>query len=312
MLGISPSAREQSLFSYAIHLEHRVPADHLLRKIDGALDLDFVIGMVIGFYGRSGHVSLDPRLIVRMMLLLFLYNIPSERELMDQIPMRLDFLWFLGMDLESKVPDHSVLSKARARWGSEVFEKLFTRTIEQCVQAGLVEGKLLHVDSTIVKANASKSSVVSTSPELVRALRQAYEEQTAKLEDLPNLSPVEVAPVETPSAPGPELSLTSELKVEAVAPESFPAKEALPVVSVPEPTSASNQRATTPEKTFDPTVLPAPEPAQGGDDGPKPKKGPVNENHISLTDPQAELARNKSGVTELNYKDHRLSIISTG
>jgi transposase len=147
------------------------------------LDLSFVLAEVRDCYGKSGNVSIDPRTILKMMVLLFYYNIASERELMEQIGERLDFLWFLGLDLESSIPDHSVLSKARRRWGKEVFEKLFTRTLQQCVAAGLVDGRLLHIDSTTLKANASKNSVLESSPEMVEALRQAYREQERKLEE---------------------------------------------------------------------------------------------------------------------------------
>src|SRR3974390_2935951 len=184
MMGMRPSAQEQSLFSYRINLEQRVRPDHPLRQLHAILDLSFSPPAVPPCYGRSGNVSIDPRVILKMMLLLFYYNIPSERELMAQIPERLDFLWFLGYDLETAIPDHSVLSKARARWGTEVFEELFCRTVRQCVQAGLVDGRLLHVDSTTLKANASKDSVIKSSPELVSALRQAYREQERKLDDL--------------------------------------------------------------------------------------------------------------------------------
>ncbi len=254
MMGTQPGSQQSALFSYRINLERRVGPDHLLRRVAGILDLEFVLPTVRHLYGRSGNVSLDPRIILKMMLLLFLYNIPSERELLEQIRVRLDFLWFLGFDLESPIPDHSVLSKARARWGEEVFQKLFIRVVEQCVKAGLVNGSLLHVDSTIVKACASKDSVVSSSPELVSALRRAYQHQKNKLEVLP-----------------PVASQTS----------SEPAN------------SAEDSGAGA-------TVDVAPRQQTSG------KKLPVNATHISTTDPQAELARNKSGVTELNYKDHRL------
>ena len=116
MMGTTPSHQEQALFSYHLNLERRLRSDHPLRPLRAALDLSFVLPAVQGLYGRSGHVSLDPRVIVKMMLLLFYYNIASERELMAQIGERLDFLWFLGFDLETPIPDHSVLSKARARW----------------------------------------------------------------------------------------------------------------------------------------------------------------------------------------------------
>src|ERR1035438_5537945 len=137
MMGTQSSRRQPALFSYHIDLEHRLGADHLLRKVSATLDLSFVIPAVCHCYGRSGNVSLDPQVIIKLLLLLFLYDIPSERELMEQVRARLDFLWFLGFDLDTEIPDHSVLSKARARWGSEVFEQLFVQTVDQCVQAGL-------------------------------------------------------------------------------------------------------------------------------------------------------------------------------
>src|SRR5689334_6123599 len=144
MMGTVAPALQPALFSYHVNLEQRIPSDHSIRKLNAALDLAFVIPAVQGFYGRSGHVSLDPRVIVKLMILLFYYNIPSERELMEQLPVRLDFLWFLGFDLETETPHHSVLSKARARWGEKFFEALFVQTVGQCVQAGLVDGRLLH------------------------------------------------------------------------------------------------------------------------------------------------------------------------
>ena len=197
MLGTLPEVQERSLFLYGVDLESRIPSDHPLRQLAGVLNLDFVLPAVRPFYGRSGHVCLDPRVVVKLMFLLFYYNIPSERQLIEQLPMRLDFLWFLGFDLETLIPDHSVLSKARARWGAEVFEKLFTQTVLQCIQAGLVDGRLLHTDSTTVKANASKATVVNSSPELVSALREAYQQQAGKLEVLPD----ELKEAASPSAP---------------------------------------------------------------------------------------------------------------
>src|SRR3974390_2288741 len=196
MMGLQPSHRQAALFTYRTDLASRVGPDHLLRRVAATLDLEFVPAAVRHCYGRSGHVSLDPRLVMKLLLLLFLYNIPSERELMEQVGVRLDFLWFLGLDLESDIPDHSVLSKARRRWGEAVFEQLFVRMAEQCVAAGLGEGRLLHIYSTMVKAQAHRDSVVSSGPELVAALRRAYQQQQTKLE-------VVVDPPETaaPSAP---------------------------------------------------------------------------------------------------------------
>jgi transposase len=77
-------------------------------------------------------------ILMKLLILLFLDQVESERELLRQVPLRIDYLWFLGYGLEDSIPHHSVLSKARARWGEEVFRRLFTRVVQQCVAAGLV------------------------------------------------------------------------------------------------------------------------------------------------------------------------------
>jgi hypothetical protein len=79
-------------------------------------------------------------MILKLMLLLVMYNVRSERELMQTLPMRLDWLWFFGLDLDSDIPDHSVLSNARSRWGVDVFRNFFERIVWQCVEAGIVDG----------------------------------------------------------------------------------------------------------------------------------------------------------------------------
>lgn len=176
---------QSELFSYQVNLEKRVRADHPLRRIEAILDLSFVRPLVEPFYGRNGHVGIDPVILVKMMLLMFLDDVASERELMAVIRERLDYLWFLGYGLDDEVPNHSVLSKARARWGQEVFRDLFVRTVQQCVAAGLVDGRKLHIDSSLVRADAAKDSIMKGSPELIAALRQAYAIEEQKLEEQP-------------------------------------------------------------------------------------------------------------------------------
>lgn len=173
--------REGELFSYAINLEKRVRSDHPLRRVAALIDFKFVREEVAHCYGSKGHVSVDPEVIMKMMFLLFFDDVASERELMKVIAERLDYLWFLGYGLEDEIPDHSVLSKARTRWGKEVFERLFVGTIEQCVQAGLVDGRKLHVDSSLIEADASRESVIKGPPELIAALKRAYRATESKL-----------------------------------------------------------------------------------------------------------------------------------
>jgi len=173
--------QQQSLFSYRINLEHRVRGNHPLRRVAEVVDFSFVREEVAESYGANGHESVDPEIILKMMFLLFFEDVASERELMRILPERLDYLWFLGYQLEDEIPDHSVLSKARRRWGKEVFESLFVRTVAQCVEAGLVGGSKLHVDSSLIEANASRDSVLKGPPQLINALKAAYQATESKL-----------------------------------------------------------------------------------------------------------------------------------
>ena len=146
---------QKQLWSYQVNLDNRVRSDHPLRRINETLDLDFVRQEVAKCYGTKGNVSEDPVVIMKMMLLLFLDNVRSERELMRIIPERLDYMWFLGYGLDDTIPNHSVLSKARKRWGQEVFVAVFSQIVAQWVRAGLAAGTKIHADSSLVDANAS-------------------------------------------------------------------------------------------------------------------------------------------------------------
>jgi IS5 family transposase len=120
---------------------------------------------------------------MKMMFLLFYDDVASERELMRIIPERLDYLWFLGYGLDDEIPNHSVLSKARNRWGVEVFEQLFVGIVRQCVEKGLVSGAKIHMDGSLVDANASKNSVVKGSEEMMSRIRVAVQSQVQKLDE---------------------------------------------------------------------------------------------------------------------------------
>jgi len=174
---------QPKLFYHQINLDQRVPKDHLLRKIQEKIDFDFIYAEVKGSYGDNGNVSIPPPAILKMMLLLVLYNVRSERELMETIPMRLDWLWFLGYDFDSEVADHSVLSKARARWGSEAFRSFFERIVWQCVEAGLVDGSKIFVDSSLVDADASNNSVIDTQSLKIH-IHENYKKLEARLEEV--------------------------------------------------------------------------------------------------------------------------------
>ena len=181
MMGMQE--RQKDMFSYHVNLDKRVRSEHPLRKIRERIDFTFVRQEVSDCYGYNGNESVDPAVIMKMMFLLFYDDVPSERELMKIIRERLDYMWFLDYGLDDEIPDHSVLSKARARWGVEVFEKLFVRIVGQCVKEGLVSGDKIHMDGSLVDANASTDSVLKGSPELMEALKRLYESESRKLEE---------------------------------------------------------------------------------------------------------------------------------
>jgi transposase len=175
--------------------------------VASVIDFTFARQEVAHTYGANGNVSVDPAVILKMMFLLFYDNVASERQLTKIIAERLDYLWFLGYGLDQEIPNHSVLSKARARWGNEVFEKLFVQTISICVAAGLVEGSKIHMDGSLIAANASCDSVIKTSPELVAALKAVYQEQAAKLDESGEPGPANKTHVST-TDPQSELAAT--------------------------------------------------------------------------------------------------------
>ena len=187
MMGYQPSFQHK-LFVMGFNLEKRIRKDHILRKIVEKIDFDFIYKEVNNTYGENGNVSTPPPVIVKMMLLLVLYNVRSERELILTIPERLDWLYFLGYDLNDEIPNHSVLSKARSRWGVKAFKKLFEIIVWQCVEAGLIDGSKLFVDASLIDADASNNSVVDTH-KLKKYLNKGYRQLEKRLDNLEKTTP---------------------------------------------------------------------------------------------------------------------------
>ena len=181
MMGRQESPQEK-MFSYHVNLSDRVRKDHPLRKVAKFINFDFIYDEVKESYGQNGNVSVPPPVIMKMMFLLFYYKVRSERELMETIPERLDWLWFLGYNLDDEIPNHSVLSKARARWGVEAFRRFFEHIVLQCIEAGLVEGSKLFIDASFIDADASNNSVINTQ-KLKRYLNKSYLRLEESLED---------------------------------------------------------------------------------------------------------------------------------
>src|SRR6516225_10037705 len=148
--------RTESLFYY-FRLEDQIPNDHLLRLIDRHIDFSFVREQLRKHYSSTGRPSIGPEVLLRLLLIGYLYGITSERRLLEEVRMHLAYRWFSRLGFEQEIPDHSTFSKNRhGRFrGAGVFLEVFEEIVRRCLAAGLVEGKRLTVDGTIVTANAS-------------------------------------------------------------------------------------------------------------------------------------------------------------
>jgi transposase len=135
-------------------LEEFVPADDRLRLLDRVLDLGFVHEAVRDRYCQdNGRGSLDPEVVIRLFLLQAFEGIPSVRELMRRVHRDLGYRWFIGYAVTEKVPDHSSLSRALDRFGNALFDDVFKRSIAQCAAHGLIDGQVLHLDATVIRAD---------------------------------------------------------------------------------------------------------------------------------------------------------------
>ena len=156
MMGSSDTP--QKPFFYAFNLDDAVPQDHLLRSIDRFLDLSDLRQHLAPYYSHTGRPSVDPELMIRMLLIGYCLGIRSERRLCEEVKLNLAYRWFCRLSIEDKVPDHSTFSKNRhGRFReAEAFRFVFEQVLERCINAGLVSGEGFAVDASVVKADASR------------------------------------------------------------------------------------------------------------------------------------------------------------
>ena len=151
--------RSESLFYY-FRIEDQVPETHLLRLIDRHVSFDFVRDKLRECYSETGRPSIDPEVLLRVLLLGYLYAVTSERKLLEELRMHLAWRWFTGLGFDQEIPHHSTFSKNRhGRFQeSNLFQELFERIVEQCIQAGLVQGAQMSVDGSFIQADADHHS----------------------------------------------------------------------------------------------------------------------------------------------------------
>ena len=160
LIMMGQHARSEALFYY-FRLEDQVPETHLLRLIDKHISFAFVREKLKESYSEIGRPSIDPELLLRILLIGYLYGITSERKLVEELRMHLAWRWFTGLGFDQEIPHHSTFSKNRHGRFQEsklLFEQLFEEIVRQCVEVGLVQGDNLSVDGSFVEANASKES----------------------------------------------------------------------------------------------------------------------------------------------------------
>jgi transposase len=161
LLMMGHHSRAESLFYY-FRLEDQVPENHVLRLIDRHVSFDFVRAKLKASYSDTGRPSIDPELLLRMLLVGYLYGVTSERKLVEELRMHLAWRWFTGLGFDQEIAHHSTFSKNRhGRFQeSNLFQELFEEIVARCVEAGLVKGEHMSVDGSFIQANADHHSRV--------------------------------------------------------------------------------------------------------------------------------------------------------
>ena len=149
---------QQDRLFYEFNLDERVPATHLLRRIDAVLDLSWLRGELKPYYSHTGCPSIDPELMIRMLLVGYCYSVRSERRLCQEVELNLAYRWFCRLGLEDKIPNHSTFSVNRhGRFrDADVLRQVFESVVCQCMEAGLVGGEGFAVDASVIEADASR------------------------------------------------------------------------------------------------------------------------------------------------------------
>ncbi|MGY3146642.1 transposase [Bradyrhizobium sp. USDA 3397] len=149
---------DQGQLFYEFHLSDAVPEDHLVRKIDTALDLSWLRSELAPHYSSMGRPSIDPELMIRMLIVGYVFAIRSERLLCCEVQVNLAYRWFCKLGLEDAIPDHSAFSRARNERFREgdVVRRVFEHIVEACIVAGLVGGEGFAVDASLIQADANK------------------------------------------------------------------------------------------------------------------------------------------------------------
>ena len=191
---------DQEQFFYSFRLDEAVPDDHPVREVAAVLDLSWVHSELAPYYPRLGRPSIDPVLMIRMLIIGYVFAIRSERALCRDVGVNLAYRWFCGLSIEDKIPDHSAFSRARNERfrDSGIFRSVFERVVGACIGAGLVGGEGFAVDASLIVADANKQRSTPGprwNKELdAEAVSRATKEYLATLDDAAFGAASDVAP----------------------------------------------------------------------------------------------------------------------
>src|SRR5438552_16894728 len=191
---------DQGQLFYSFHLDEVVPDDHLVREIAAILDLSWVHRELAAYYPKMGRPSIDPELMIRMLIVGYVFAIRSERMLCREVKVNLVYRWFCGLSIEDSIPDHSAFSRARHERfrDSDIFRRVFERVVEACIAAGLVGGEGFAVDASLIVADANKQRSIPGSEwqkaQEPNTANRAVKEYLATLDDAAFSAASEVTP----------------------------------------------------------------------------------------------------------------------
>ena len=188
---------EQAALFYEFSLERHVPADHLLRLIDRFVELGELRRELAPFYSTLGRPSIDPELMIRMLIVGYRFGIRSERRLCEEVHLNLAYRWFCRLGLKGDVPDHSTFSKNRhGRFRqSDLLRRVFETVLRRCIHEGLVGGEGFAVDASLIKADANRQNGIEGEKGLPpQVAGRAVDEYLAVLDDAAFGAATEVAP----------------------------------------------------------------------------------------------------------------------
>ncbi len=170
-----------------LDIDSMIPEDHLLRQIKNCVNFDFIYEKAAPYYSHVGRKSIDPVVLIKMLLIGYLYGIKSERRLEEEVSLNLAYRWFCGIDLMNRVPDHSTFSQNRRRRFQEagIFREIFNEIVLMCMEFGIISGETGVADGSFLPSNVSWDSRYEAVETVQRSTVKYMEELEAELLSMP-------------------------------------------------------------------------------------------------------------------------------